>query len=103
MDTSLSMRVSKLMKQEGYSQKELAQLVGVTEAAMSRYLSGDREPKIEVVANLATALHTTSDYLIYGRSDKDDLSEIYRLVARGVRDMTTDEKMRLVRLILKDE
>lgn len=103
MDTTLSMRVSELMKQEGYSQKELAQLVGVTEAAMSRYLSGDREPKLDVVANMATALHTTSDYLIYGRSDKDDLSEIYRLVARGVRDMNAEDKMRLVRLILKDE
>lgn len=103
MNTTLSMRVSELMKQEGYTQKELAQLVGVTEAAMSRYLSGDREPKIEVVANLATALHTTSDYLISGKNNKDDLSEIYRLVARGVRDMNADDKMRLVRLILKDE
>lgn len=103
MNTTLSTRVSELMKREGYSQKELAQLVGVTEAAMSRYLSGDREPKLDVVANMATALHTTSDYLIYGRSDKDDLSEIYRLVARGVRDMNAEDKMRLVRLILKDE
>ena len=31
---------------------------------MSRYISGARDPNPKVIANIATALHTTSDYLL---------------------------------------
>lgn len=70
-------RILSLLKQSGYSQKELASMVGVTEAAMSRYLKNEREPKIEVVANLATALNTTVDYLVNGRSESNTFDEVY--------------------------
>lgn len=102
MDT-MGERIARLMKEAGFTQKELAQVTGVTEAAISRYLKDEREPKAEVIANLATALNTTSDYLIRGQEEKGSFEDIHRLVARGVRNMDKDEKMKLVRLLLKDE
>ncbi len=57
-------------------------------------------PKIEVVANLATALNTTSDYLIRGEKSTDDFAEIYRLVARNASQMSNDEKMQLMKELL---
>lgn len=44
MDT-LGSRMVGLMKQYGYTQKELAAEVGVTEATMSRYINNSRTPK----------------------------------------------------------
>ena len=98
--TKIGDRILSLFKQSGYSQKELASLVGVTEAAMSRYLKNEREPKIEVVANLATALNTTVDYLVNGRSESNTFDEVYHLVSRSTVTMTPDEKMKLMKLLL---
>lgn len=98
--TKIGDRIHSLLKQSGYSQKELASMVGVTEAAMSRYLKNEREPKIEVVANLATALNTTVDYLISGRSESNTFDEVYHLVSRSTVTMTPDEKMKLMKLLL---
>lgn len=100
MKEKMCERMLKLMKQCGYNQKELATMIGVTESAMSRYLAGEREPKVEVLANLATALNTTSDYLISGKKPDDDFSEIYRLVARSTTIMSDEEKIKLMKVLL---
>ena len=93
-------RIARLLNESGYTQKELAGMCGVTEAAMSRYLKNEREPKIEVVANMATALNTTTDYLISGKESKEDFAEIYRLVARSTNTMSDEEKMKLIRTLI---
>ena len=98
--TKIGDRILSLLKQSGYSQKELASMVGVTEAAMSRYLKNEREPKIEVVANLATALNTTVDYLVNGRSESNTFDDVYHFVSRSTVTMTPDEKIKLMKLLL---
>ncbi|MDE6434653.1 MAG: helix-turn-helix domain-containing protein [Lachnospiraceae bacterium] len=95
-------RIMGLMKSTDYTQKELASMVGVTEAAMSRYLRNEREPRLEVIANLATALKTTSDYLINGTEDEIEYKYIRKLVARGKSAWTEPEKKELLRLLLDD-
>ena len=44
--------IIELMKQEGLSQKELAEKINVTEASMSRYIKGERIPRIDVLVKL---------------------------------------------------
>lgn len=95
-------RIAELMKKSNYTQRELASMVGVTEAAMSRYLRNEREPRMEVIANLATALNTTSDYLIKGKEDETEYSYIKNLVARGKSTWDKDEIKELLRLIIDD-
>jgi len=95
-------RLVELVNQSRYTQRELAKMVGVTESAMSQYLSGDREPKIGIVANLATALDTTSDYLIYGRDNTDsDFDSVYRFVTRSVSSFSDEEKLKLIKALSK--
>jgi len=98
--SSIGGRIAELLEQSKYTQKELAGMVGVTEAAMTRYLKDERTPRAEVIANLATALNTTSDYLINGVEDHEGFSEIQRLVARNASGMTDEQKMELIRIIL---
>jgi transcriptional regulator with XRE-family HTH domain len=78
MDT-LGSRIAGLMEQYGYTQKELAAEVGVTEAAMSRYINNSRMPRGTVIAEIAYKLNTSTDYLLGVRSiaekKEDDLYE----------------------------
>lgn len=66
---NLGGRIANLLKKSGLTQRELADKVGVTESSMSRYVNGSRIPKGTIVANIANALHTTSDYLLGTEED----------------------------------
>lgn len=100
-------RLRELMTNSQIKQKELAQRARITEAALSRYLNDGRIPRIDIVANLATVLNTTTDYLL-GRTERDeddrDFYGIKRLVARGSKTMTQSEKLELINILFgKDE
>lgn len=53
-------------KARGLTQIELAELVGLTQPAINRYESGDRDPDQHIVAKLAEILGVTDDLLIHG-------------------------------------
>ena len=95
-------RIAKLLEIEGYTQRELATMIGVTDAALSRYLRNEREPKMEIIANIATALNTTTDYLLTGKDDTESFEETYRLVARGTSTMSEDEKLKLMKVLMNN-
>lgn len=95
-------RILKLMQTENLSQKDLANVAGVTEATLSRYINNERQPKAKTLANIATALKTTSEYLLTGESRQNNFAELYQLVARGKTSMSQKEKMELMRLLLED-
>lgn len=100
-------RLKRLMVASSLKQNDLAQRARITEAALSRYLNDGRIPRIDVIANLATVLNTTTDYLL-GRTEKSDedigFLGIKRIVARGSSSMTHEEKMELINIIFgKDQ
>ena len=92
MSKELGKRISESLKKSNMQQKELAERIGITEAVMSRYISGDREPKPETIANIATALHTTSDYLLGIENGEFDYPRVRRMIARNASSMTDEEK-----------
>lgn len=94
-------RISALLKEKDISQKDLAMMAGVSASVLSRCLSGERKFQLEVLSNIATALGTTLDYLVNGTAPENDFSEIYRLVARGASDMTTEEKIKLIEVLTR--
>ena len=94
-------RIAILLREKNISQKDLAMMIGVTESALTRYIKNEREPKIEVLANLATALDTTVDYLTTGVKLETDFDEIYRLVARGSYTLTEIQKMKIIEAVMK--
>ena len=99
-------RLEKLMNESSMKQSDLAKRARITEAALSRYLHDGRMPRMDVVANLATVLNTTTDYLLglTDRSDEDfDYCGIKRLVARGSTTMSHEERVELINIILGKE
>lgn len=96
---NFSERLKLLLKESKYTQKQVADLIGITEAALSRYMTSERIPRPKILANLATALGTTTDYLLYGTDKYQDFSEIKGILARYKGDITTEQKKDLLQLI----
>lgn len=103
MGKELGRRISEIQKKRGISQKQLAQRIGVTESVISRYISGEREPKPDVLANIATALHTTSDFLLGIENVEFDHTRIRRMIARNAEKMTEQEKHDLINALFGEE
>lgn len=62
-------RIKECRQVAGMSQKELSNLVGIKDNAISRYETGTCEPRLEMWEKLATALNVTPAYLV-GWSDE---------------------------------
>ena len=94
-------RFTELLKESQYSQKQIAELSHTTEASLSRYVNGERMPKPEVLANLAPALNTTTDYLL-GNTDKyANFQEIKALIARSKDYYSAEQKKELSDILME--
>ena len=104
MGETFGARLAKLMKEKNYTQKELALRAGVTEAAMSHYVKGDRIPRAIVMSRIANALNTTSEYLLSETVDssEDNFSQVKKLIARNVSQMSQQQKMEIINILFND-
>lgn len=64
--------VSYYRKQKGWTMKELAEKVGKTESAISRWESGTASPKIKDINELSKILEVNTNTLIFGLSELDE-------------------------------
>lgn len=67
------MKLAKIRKQRGETQRSLAAKVGVTDTAISNYEIGIREPRLKTLKKIASALECSVNELI---EDDDDDREI---------------------------
>ncbi len=61
-------RIKKARQRTGLKQADLAKQLNCTQAALSQYETGNREPGLEDLVNIASKLNTSTDYLL-GRTD----------------------------------
>lgn len=64
-------RIKELRKQKRWSQKELANKVGITFHLINKYEGGQVAPPIERLSLIAESLNTTVDYLLTGTMQDD--------------------------------
>lgn len=57
-------RLRKRMRAKKLNQKQLADLSGIEEHTISRYINATRKPTGDVIARLAIVLECSADYLI---------------------------------------
>lgn len=105
MARGITERLSELLNSRGMSQKDLATKTGITESAISHYVKGDRTPRGSNLSKIAVALGTTTDYLLDGKAanKKDDLATARLLIARNANDMTQDERMELMKILIQGD
>ena len=63
-----SQRLKEVRKEQGMSQKEVADEAGIKPSAYANYEQGTREPSLEILKRICDALDVSADYLI-GRED----------------------------------
>ena len=73
---NLGKRVAELRKKKGFSQSDLAKIVGISYAQVGRYEIKGTQPPAEVLKKIADALDTTVDYLINGDTDEKAMSTL---------------------------
>ena len=98
-------RIKELIKKHNYSQKDLAGMVGIDCGSLSKISSGSKAISTPVLANLATELKTTTDYLLglNGNSGRDEgfnsRKEIL-ILARNKEQLKEEEKKEIIKLLL---
>lgn len=102
---NLGERIKELLNEKKMTQKELAEMVGCTDAAISHYIKGDRIPRSKVLSKIAVALGTSSDYLMEGipSNAKQEIGYATKLIARNADHMSNQEKMRIIKLLIGEE
>ncbi len=96
-------RIHRLLESKGMSRKELAELSGLTEAAISRYITGSRVPKTISLSAIAKALDVSSDELLGNIVDKpNDVDDAIRLVARNADSVSNAQKKFLINALIGD-
>lgn len=94
-------KVTELMNQRKITQKQLSQLSGITESSISRYLHSEQRPRMDIVVNIAKALHVETEYLLEeDEKGESAYSSIATAIARKGNELTAEEKNQLIALIL---
>jgi transcriptional regulator with XRE-family HTH domain len=94
-------KIEKVLEKSQMTQRELANIINLDETILSRIIKGEREPKNEVLANIATALHVTTDYLLdVEKNDDFDSKKEIRLIARNSSKLSLEDKKELINILI---
>ena len=63
----LGPRIAALRRDRGWSQAELARLLGISPSAVGMYEQGRREPSVALLVAMARSFGVTTDFLLTGR------------------------------------
>ena len=96
-------RLSNLLSESDMSQRELAKEINIDEAALSKYVSGVRKPRMDILVNIARVLAVSVEYLATGSDRNEDFNAVKNLVCRNISTMSDSQKLELVEIILKKE
>lgn len=94
---SFGKRLFEVRKKRGFSQEELAELLGTKGPAIGRYEREVAKPTIEVASKLAKILNVSLDYLV-GNSDQE-LDEITKNRILEVQNLPEDIKEKVFYMI----
>lgn len=61
---NFSYRLSVLLEENNLSQTKLAKKIGTSNVTICRYLNGERIPRLDVIAKMASVFNVSLDYLL---------------------------------------
>lgn len=96
---AIGQRIRKSRKAHGLSQEELAEKIGISVTHMSHIETGNTKLSLPVFVDLAAALETRTDELLYDDSSavrSDSIEEIVRIL-----DTCTTQQIRIIEDVLR--
>lgn len=105
MIKGVGLTVKKELERRGMNQKELCKMTGISESAMSKYLSYDKSLRMDVVAKIARALDMNIYQLLNMEEKEGTTYDICKtaLLARSGSKLSNEEKRELINLIFGHE
>ncbi len=88
MKYEIGMRLRKYREKSGLSQKELAELLGISNSRISNWEQGINRPDADILADLCRALNVSPSELLDVRLAPEDLNEQERKVIMAYRTKT---------------
>jgi transcriptional regulator with XRE-family HTH domain len=92
-------KLASLRKKKGFSQKELADLIGLHVIQISRYETGSSQPTLDVIRKLSRSLNCTADELIFDINDRGPDSDL-RLQFEAISSFSSEDKL-IVKAVLE--
>lgn len=87
-------RLAAARKERALTQQDLADRTGVHVTQIRRYEAGTGAPTLDVLRNLAIALHVSTDSLVFADKDRDPPDDL-RLAFEATHDLDPDERAML--------
>ena len=91
-------RIADALNERGMTQVQLAEKTKLTEATISRFVTGQRFPTALNLSKIALALGYDYDYLLTGKEKdtKQEIKELMRLIKRNVKNMSREQKIDII-------
>ena len=71
---ALNERIKNLRKEKGLTQGQLAEMLGITDKAVSKWEVGEANPDIALLPKMAEVFGVTLDYLLIGKKEEPSIS-----------------------------
>ena len=84
MDTEIIQRLCKLRKEHGYSQEQLADALGISRQAVSKWERGEASPDTDNLIALARLYGVTVDEVLFNKSLPEPAAQPSRTAAGAV-------------------
>lgn len=78
-------RIRRYREERGYSQKQLAQLIGVSNSRISNWEQGLNRPDADIIADICRALNVSPSELLDVRLSPEELNDQERKVIKAYR------------------
>lgn len=98
MNMSLPARLIQLRKDKGLTQQAMAEAIGIHVNSLKKYESGQTQPSLEVIKKIATALHISTDFLLFEEHERGPNDELV-LQFEAISELSSDEQ-RIVKEVL---
>jgi len=92
-------RLAAIRKEKGLTQQQLSDRVGVHVQQLKRYEAGSSQPTLDVIRNLAVALGTSADRLLFGKDERGPDEEL-KLQFEAVSRLDPEEK-KVIRSVIE--
>lgn len=84
------------------TRKELSIQSGLSEAAISRYINGTREPKMICIKSIAKALDTSISFFIDNENHEiKEIDDAVNVIARNAKEITPETKRKIIDALME--
>ncbi|WP_397599149.1 helix-turn-helix domain-containing protein [Silvanigrella sp.] len=92
---SFAKTLKEIRKTKGLKQFQLANIIGISESAISLYESGSRLPNLDILVKISNSLNISCDYLLGIKTENND-------IFKSLKESDKNVVLKLIEVLKKD-